>query len=174
MNDRFDDPRLLEWILNPAEQDDTTRDELARDGGASARAEELDAFLAHCRALAEEGTEVQASAGLASQVLARTTREDLSWRGDVDLIVNHLRRRIAESGWMKLAAASLLLHLLALPALAIYMLVAEPKQPEIGFIRAEDYYPEGFPEQVEDPVQDLGTDVPEGGPATDLDEAEGR
>ncbi|MDA1264620.1 MAG: hypothetical protein O2816_06035 [Planctomycetota bacterium] len=176
MNHRYDDEHLLEWVLNPEGQDENTRQELTRDPGAARRAEELGAFLVHCRDLGrdlgQESAEAAPASALAQRVLARTTREDLSWRGDLALVGTHLRRRVADSGWMKLAAASLILHLMALPALAIYVLVAEPKQPYIEFIPVDDYYPEGFPESVDDPAPDL--EAPEGKDPVKPSQDEGR
>lgn len=56
---------------------------------------------------------------LAQAILSRTTREDLSWRGDSREVLRYLRGRLAASPALRLLAASLLLHLLAMPVLAV-------------------------------------------------------
>ena len=55
-------------------------------------------------------------------VLARTTREDLSWRGDLRLWREFLGARLKASPALRLVAASLALHLVATPALAWWIL----------------------------------------------------
>ncbi|HUR27757.1 MAG TPA: hypothetical protein VM509_06200 [Planctomycetota bacterium] len=55
---------------------------------------------------------------LARSVLGRTTREDLSWRGDWNVVRDFLRERWSSTLAVRLIAAGLLLHLLALPVLA--------------------------------------------------------
>ena len=61
-------------------------------------------------------------------VLARTTREDLSWRGDLRLWGDFLRARLRASPALRLVAASLALHLVAGPALAWWMLHERPEE----------------------------------------------
>lgn len=63
-----------------------------------------------------------------SAVLARTTREDLSWRGDLRLLGEFLRARLRASPALRLVAASLALHLVAGPALAWWMLRERPEE----------------------------------------------
>ena len=60
---------------------------------------------------------------LAQGVLERTTREDLSWRGDWREIERFMRGRWSKSKSVRLVAASLILHLLALPVLAIALVL---------------------------------------------------
>jgi len=61
-------------------------------------------------------------------VLARTTREDLSWRGDLRLLRAFLGERLRASPALRLVAASLALHLVAAPALAWWMLHERPAE----------------------------------------------
>jgi len=61
-----------------------------------------------------------------ASVLGRTTREDLSWRGDLRLALDFLRARLRASPALRVVAASLALHLVAAPALAWWML-REPR-----------------------------------------------
>ena len=145
MSHRFDDERLLEWLLNPADRDDLTRAALEADDASRARLTELEGFRDRCRAVASDAPEVADTAPLAARVLERTTREDLTWRGDLSLYARHLRGRLAESGWLRLAAASLVLHLVALPALAVYLLVVDPRAPAVGYLPPEEYRPAGVP-----------------------------
>ena len=83
---------------------------------------ELELFLGHCRSAAESVDAAPDSSGssgrLAERILARTTREDLGWRGDWRLLRGFVGQRLRSSGVLRFAAASLLVHLLALPVLA--------------------------------------------------------
>lgn len=162
---RMDDEELLERILDSGQGDGACPGEPVEDPESLERLSELSSFVVRARSASASAGGVRTEAQLArlkDKVLARTTREDLSWRGDFSLYGRFLRSRLAGSGWLQLAAASLLVHLIALPALAIYVLVSTPPAPEIGFISYEDYYPVGFPEHGDDgPVPEL--DVPETG-----------
>jgi len=64
-----------------------------------------------------------------ASVLARTTRMDLSWRGDLRLWSDFLRARLKASPALRLVAASLALHLVAAPALAWWILREPPAEP---------------------------------------------
>lgn len=73
------------------------------------------------------------AARVAEAVLDRTVREDLGWRGDLRLVRGFVRRRLRSSLLLRVAAASLLVHLVALPVLAVYRVItAEPERD--GFI----------------------------------------
>jgi len=87
------------------------------------RAAEL---LARLRRHAPRAAEWSAAAErrLVDRVLARTTRADPSWRGDVALGWRFLRERLAASSAWRVLAASLVLHLIALPALAFFLVRA--------------------------------------------------
>ena len=154
----FDDEELLARLLNPADADGPG--DLATDGdGSRERLAELGALVSKARSASVSPRAEQTEARLCElteKILARTTREDLSWRGDLSVYGRFLRRRLAGSGWLQVAAASLLVHLIALPALAIYVFVSSQPAPEIGFIPWDEYYPAGFPEQLDDqPVPEL-------------------
>ena len=94
--------------------------------GASDEERRLHAFLSACK---ETARSTDASARLVERSIAATTREDLSWRGDVRDTARFVRDRLRSSGLMRLAAASLLLHLAALPVVGLYMLAEEPEPP---------------------------------------------
>ena len=118
-------------------------------GGDVARRRELDAARA-CPLCAEElasletllddvgqlvaedaARDVARDERLAQAVFASTTREDLGWRGDWRLIGDFLRTRLAESRVLRVAAASLLAHLVALPVLAYVVLNGAPARAPI-------------------------------------------
>jgi hypothetical protein len=54
-----------------------------------------------------------------ARVLARTTRQDPSWRGDLRLWLEFLGRRLESSPALRLVAAVLVLHLVAFPVVAL-------------------------------------------------------
>ena len=51
------------------------------------------------------------------------------WRGDLQLVTRSFRARVSASPMLKLVAASLMVHLIALPAIAAYIIFAEPEKP---------------------------------------------
>jgi hypothetical protein len=58
---------------------------------------------------------------LVGRVLARTTREDLSWRGELRLLAGFVRERLSASPVLRIVAASLALHLAAVPVVGWYV-----------------------------------------------------
>jgi len=116
----FDEAALLEVVL---QRSPTARGAEVRACATCARrARELEAFVGRCRdAFATEPAALaRESAALAQRVLARTTREDLGVGGDLALLRGFLRERWRASRALRIAAASLLVHLAALPLLAYY------------------------------------------------------
>lgn len=157
MSGRWSDAELLERLLNDAEQGVAGRAPL--DGEARARLVELERFLATCRsALGEEGAAASTSA-LAERVLGRTTREDLSWRGDLRLVGTYVRDRLRGSLLLRVAAASLLVHVAALPVLAYLAFFSPEPRVRIGFVPWEEQYPP--PIVVEDEAPPRPLPVPE-------------
>jgi len=75
---------------------------------------------------------VQSEERLVRRVLARTTREDLTWRGDLRVYGDWLARALRSSLVLRVAAASLLLHLAALPVLAWLALRSERAEPHFN------------------------------------------
>lgn len=65
-----------------------------------------------------------------ARVLARTTRQDPSWRGDVRLMLDFLARRLESSPALRLVAAALVLHLAAFPVVALMAWQARPPAPQ--------------------------------------------
>ncbi len=88
---------------------------------------ELFRFVQACREAANAPVD---TADVVARSLAVSTQEDLSWRGDARDLNRFLRDRLRSSAALRLAAASLLLHLAALPVVALYVLTEEPAVPE--------------------------------------------
>ena len=122
------DEDLLEQLLGAGRRVDAEgldADELERLEGWSV-------FLAECRSELCDGSELDGTdlGALEQRVLAETTREDVSWRGDLVLWRGFLAQRLRSSAVLRVVAASLLLHLVALPVLAYY--TWRPPEPERG------------------------------------------
>lgn len=74
----------------------------------------------------------RSEAPLVESILARTTREDLSWRGDVRVWREFLERRLRRSPALRVAAALLMVQLLLAPGvLAFLVLRPAPERPEV-------------------------------------------
>lgn len=164
--ERWDDENLLEWILNPER-----RAELNSDARAATRARELEAFLTACRRdLADEQREDEVGARrLAGRVLARTTREDLSWRADLGLVSGFVRRRLRDSLLLRLVAASLVVHLIAAPMVLAYFAFFAPRQLDLKY---EPRVEHSLPEDPVEPARELRepadtSELPEGEPGGD-------
>ena len=99
-------------------------------GGARAWAHA--AHAAHAAGAGEPDPAREAHERLVRRVLARTTREDLSWRGDLCVYGDWIARALRSSLVLRVAAASLLLHLAALPVLAWLALHAERVDPHFN------------------------------------------
>lgn len=129
---RWSDEDLLQWVLDASLRERYPRETLVADAGTAARLEELESFLASCRDSLAAETETRRrpaeDAVLVARILATTTREDLSWSGDLRLVGGFLRDRLRSSRLLRFVAASLLLHLIALPVLAYYTLVVLPEK----------------------------------------------
>jgi hypothetical protein len=67
-----------------------------------------------------------------SRVLSMTTREDLRLIGDVRIVLHYVTRELKASRALRLAAASLLLHLLVLPVLIWLVLRGGPEHASAG------------------------------------------
>ncbi|MFT5285063.1 MAG: hypothetical protein ACI8TQ_001224 [Planctomycetota bacterium] len=120
------------------------------NGQASLRSEveEWGTFVAKQRglfdsALADEQGERGASA-LSERILMATTRRKPSWIGDLRLIKDLVLSRCQQSLWVRLAAASLLLHLAALPVLAWFLIREPVPEPMIFFAlpTAQEFEPQ--------------------------------
>jgi len=97
--------------------------------GADDETRALFEFVKACR----QATQGPIDTGdLVDRALAISTREDLSLRGDIVVVSKFVRDRLRSSPLLRLAAASLLIHLAALPVVALYVLTEEPTVPEFS------------------------------------------
>lgn len=143
------DEDLVAYLLDGKERPDggVLGRELKSDDELRERLAGYSDFLASCRAElgdAEHGnSEFSAdSAGkvdseglsqLQQAILSQTTREDVSWRGDLRLVGSFLRHRLHASVILRVVAASLLIHIAALPVLAYFGWVQPEPRTRIGF-----------------------------------------
>jgi len=158
---RLDDETLVQWLVDAELRADLPREELASADDAAAS--EWGDFLDQCRnELSTDGAEHVASAErVVDAVLACTVREDLGWRGDLRLLRGFIGTRMRSSMLLRVAAASLLLHLIALPALAAYRFwKAEPPSHVIWFAPPVDAPPPFGDVLVEDLTLDDAPDLP--------------
>lgn len=115
--------RLLELLLaEPAGLGDAERrelDELRADPTLAGTVAETEAAVTDARAAARRAAAADLTSlregRLVGRILALTTREDLSWRGELRLLRRFVVERLAQSPALRWVAASLVLHLCALP-----------------------------------------------------------
>ncbi len=161
--DRNEDLLELALSRDPRRATEKAAARDAPDRGSEFRA--LEAWIASCRAACPALMDgVGAEDALVSRILGNTTREDLGWRGDVGLLGQFVRARWRSSVALRLAAASLLLHLLALPVLAFLVLREEPRAKT--FQTGVELPAETLPIAAEEPERDL--EYPEGFEAAEL------
>jgi len=148
--------------LSPAEEHELD----ALLSGDSAESD-LRAFLGEAKAALRRDSDAELSAiaegSLVGRVLANTTRLDLSWRGELRLLTGFVRERLHSSVALRVVAASLILHLAALPALALWMGARAQKAPvQISFEPAES-----LPNVIDElPLaESAGPEAPGDGPA---------
>lgn len=131
------DEDLVAFVLDPSSVAPALRARL--DGDASGdpelagRVKDTRAFLATCRAALAPGAgrvEQGEAGALLERVLARTTREDLSWRGDLRLVRGFVGRALHDSRSLRVAALVLGMHFLGLSVLA-YQVLRRPPQPQL-------------------------------------------
>lgn len=123
-------------------------------------------FIRHCRqsqSLQVPASGPQAGPGnvrLIQSILRRTTREDLSYRGDLHLLTAFVRRRCDESPVLRVAAALLLIQLFFAPAVMAYLAML-PKDPEPQLqISIDTPVDPGLRESVEEPLEAFLPDRP--------------
>jgi len=130
--------------------------------GADLESRELFQFIHACR---EASSAPEDTGDLVARSLSVSTREDLSWRGDARDLSRFVRDRLRSSPMLRLAAASLLLHLAAVPVVALYILTEEPPVPEFRVEVGERSAP--FDDMRED-EPDSGLDITEPSEASEL------
>ena len=122
-SDPLDPEELTELAVQGAE----TRMRQLCDAASVAEYEELAAFIVACREAASVERQDDA---LAERALCAARSEDLSWRGDVQLFKGFVRDGLRSSALLRLAAASLLVHIAALPVVAFFVLTEDPTVPQ--------------------------------------------
>jgi len=130
--------------------------ELRACAECSAAAREIEEFLGLCRTSFEVRVDPARAEALADEVLARTTREDPSWRGDLRLVGGFVKSRMRASFFLRVAAASLVVHLTGLPLLA-YLGFFNPPEDHL---RIRTKRP-ADPPFVEAPVEQDGELIPQ-------------
>lgn len=94
------------------------------------------------------------------RVLAQTTREDLGWRGDLHLLRDYVGARLKSSRALRVLAASLVVHLLVGPAVAlwVYRTETKPEGIQVSLLPSFDDRFDGESEEIvpEEPALDLG------------------
>lgn len=131
---------LLERVLN-------------RSGVDSAEATELDVDVQRMRSALRgiDRGQAQRASVLSQRILSQTTGEDLSWRGDFRLVGRYMRTGLGASPVLRVAAASLLFHLVALPVLAYWVWAGQAVPLELSFETYERAHPsQPFPDQPQD------------------------
>jgi len=179
--------RLLHGLLSdgsgdPGEERDRALAELGAGPDGSRRLEELEGFLATCRAGLVPMQGPSGEEDLVRRILERTTRRigagadreltDPGWRGDLRLVKGFMAARWKASFVLRVAAASLMLHLAAIPLLAYFGLGGNPPEFKLTFTPrfVPDYGDSQEPEhQVE---AELLGELPEVRDVPDLDELE--
>ncbi len=126
MNEReFED--LVEAALDPSVADSSGAQDgelrRLRDFAARARRAALEPV-----ASTDAWSEMRESA-LVGRILGRTTREDLSWRGELRIVASFVRERLSASPLLRFVAASLALHLAAVPVLAAWYVYDRDEPP---------------------------------------------
>lgn len=171
----WNDERLLEFVLDAESRTDAEERAVRGDARLAARAAELAAFVGDCRAAFAPAADELRARAVTAKVLARTTREDLGWRGDLRLVVGFVVQRLRSSTMLRVAAASLVVHMIAVPSILAYVLIFAPQQPEPLHWRVDVQEHENFeahdpgrleplpgqdtdldPDELDDPFTDLG------------------
>lgn len=158
----FDEPTLLEAVLDSSAE--ALRAEIAACAECARRAAELESFASHLRGTLLDAPETELASRseqrFAERVLARTTREDLSRRGDFVLMAQFAVERLRASPALRVAAAVIVAHLFALPVLAWIVLRAPARQGV--FSVSIETPPPAFPAEADsEPEREITAPWPE-------------
>ena len=117
-------------------------------------AAELQRFFSDCRGALRGADDARDSDRLVARVLGATTREDLSVRGDMRLLGGWLADALRGSLLVRVAAASLLVHIFAVPVVAAILLLTHERKgparitfaplPEDPFLAPDDMRDSGL------------------------------
>ena len=133
----LDGERLVELALDAtAEPSEVEAELLVEDAALRAELSDIRSFVASQRTLLESRIDASSRASgssLSDRILGATTRRRLSWTGDLRLVRDLVLLRCKQSVWVRLAAASLILHLAALPVVAWFVWIAPPEKAKIFF-----------------------------------------
>ena len=156
----YEDRDVLQWYLDPSSRTPETERALEESSELRESLGEFEASVSGLRsALLQEESEriAPGESVLVDEILRATTREDLSVRGDLALVRDFLGRRLSGSWVLKLVAASLVVHLSALPILG-FMLLTEPAGPQL-YLSLEKPIELPFEEDEQEPEREVdGTD----------------
>ncbi len=154
---RYESEDILQWCLDPSSRTPETERALESDPLLRESFEGFESSVAGLRSALSREEAATNDAGLVDQILRATTREDLTWRGDLRLVGEYLGRHVKSSWVVKLVAASLVAHLTALPILGFMLLT---KSPESGFnLRLEEPIDLPFEEVQPEPDRELDEDA---------------
>jgi len=156
---RWTDEDLLELLLQGRLQD---LEQARADRDAAPRLEQLAGFLARWREPLAQAPLLPplVERRIARSVLARTTRQETGWRGDLALVARFVGDRLAASPVLRVAAAVLLLQVLALPVLA-WIVWRAPQRDKVTQVRIAEEVVEPFlPAVPEAPLEELLVEPP--------------
>jgi len=91
---------LLDWLLEDEGLREPSRSTLVADSEVGAQLIALEDWLGRCRgalAPAVDDGQLRRTRLLARRILSDTTREDLSWRGDLRLVAGYVGERLRAS-----------------------------------------------------------------------------
>lgn len=157
---------LLELLLDGQRLEERTQ-RLAALRTCTECAQRLDllaSFVERAREAAELGFEPTDDAPLVQRILSATTREDASPRGDLRLVWRFAVARLRASAVLRVAAAILVAHLIALPVLA-WIVLREPAPS--GHFSGVIVLPHDpvYPREIEEePEREPTADLPESDP----------
>jgi len=161
----LDGERLAQLALDRAARPSPAEvEQLQGDGRLREELDSIRSFVAAQRGIAQRGnargseSTVSPSkpSALAERILMATTRKHPSWTGDLRLVRDLVLLRCRQSVWVRLAAASVVLHLAALPVVAWFVLKDAPDNQGLTF-RTEELIE--LPSLVLDDIQEDEPDV---------------
>jgi len=163
----LDGERLAELALDAAAEPSASEAKLlAEDASLQAEIEGIRSFVSTQKTLLEDSSDERSRAmgsPLTDRILGATTRRRPSWSGDLRLVRDLVLLRCKQSVWVRLAAASLILHLAALPVVAWFVWIAPPEKTKIFFAlpQEEDSLPTELDDADEPEIEVDAPDVAE-------------
>lgn len=129
-DESYENEDILEWCLDPSSRTPEAESALEADPELRLTLQEFESSVSGLRESLRREESRSTSVGekgLVADILRATTREDLSRRGDLRLVRDYIGRSLRSSWVMRVVAASLVIHLSALPILGFILLTQEPK-----------------------------------------------